>query len=391
MQQRMSQNQRNIWILFFTLIVVMLGFGIIIPILPFYMEQFGVAGSALGGLMATFGLMQFLFAPVWGNLSDRIGRKPVLLLGVFGNALAHLLTGFSTELWMVFAGRALGGILSSATLPTAMAYVSDSTTHAERGGKMGMIGASLGIGLVLGPGLGGLVSQQSLSTPFFIAAALSLMALVLIFLLLPEPAREMQPHKQDTREPQIKRMWLALAGPLGILFLMSFLLSFGVTNFEGIFGLYTKTRYGFSPQQVGGVLVVVGLVSAVIQGGLTGPMIRRWGENKVVRASLLGSALGFVLMTQAQNGWQVLVTGGFFVFCNAMLNPTVASLISKRTAHAQGLTMGLNNAFLSLGRIVGPLWAGFAFDFRINLPYLSGAAIMVAGLIVALRKLKDDE
>lgn len=159
----MEKDRRNILILFFTLIIVMLGFGMIIPILPYYIKSFGAGGSALGFLMSIYGITQFIFAPIWGSLSDRYGRKPILMSGVLGNAIAQLVFGLSTQLWMLFVARALSGILSSATLPTAMAYIGDSTTANERGGKMGMIGAAMGIGMVIGPGLGGWMANLWLS------------------------------------------------------------------------------------------------------------------------------------------------------------------------------------------------------------------------------------
>ena len=150
-----KHNRRSMAILVVTLVVVMLGFGMIIPLIPFYIDAFGASGSELGLLMATFAAMQFFFAPVWGRLSDRHGRKWILMIGILGNALSQLFFGLSTELWMLFASRALTGILSAATLPTAMAYIGDSTSEEDRGGGMGMIGAAMGVGMVLGPGLGG--------------------------------------------------------------------------------------------------------------------------------------------------------------------------------------------------------------------------------------------
>lgn len=386
----MLQNQRNVLILFFTMIVVMLGFGIVIPILPFYVKQFGAGGSALGFLMATYGVMQFIFAPIWGSISDQVGRKPILMVGVCGNALAQLLLGLSTQLWMLFVARALAGILSSATLPTAMAYVSDSTNEEERGGKMGMIGAAMGIGMVIGPGLGGWLGNSNLSAPFFLAAGLSFLALILVFLVLPEAPRSKRQKDIRIRGPQISVLWKALTGPTGILFILAFLLSFGLTNFESVFGLYAKERYDFTPQQVGTILTVIGLISALIQGGLTGPATRKFGEIKVIQAAFLSSAVGFLVMTLAQNYFQVMVTAGYFVLSNAMLNPSVASLISKNTSNEQGITMGLNNSFLSLGRIIGPMWAGTIFDIHISYPYFSGAIIMLLGFVMSLAWLRRD-
>ncbi|MCS6907566.1 MAG: MFS transporter [Anaerolineales bacterium] len=377
-------HNRPVLILFFTLVVVMLGFGIVIPILPFYVVRFGGGGSALGGLMAIYGVMQFLFAPLWGSISDRHGRKPILMLGVLGNAIAQLLYGLSTHLWMLFAARALAGILSSATLPTAMAYIGDSTEQSERGGKMGMIGAAMGLGMVVGPGLGGWIAHLSLSAPFFLASGLSLVALVLVFVLLPESHPSGPVQLARPKRSRLGALASALRSPIGLLFLISFLISFGLTNFEGIFGLYAQLRYDFTPAQVGTVLTFIGLIAAATQVGLVGPTTRRWGEVVVMRAALLGSAIGFILMLLAQNLVQLLVTSGLFVLSNALLNPAVAALISKRTPEEQGFTMGVANSFLSLGRIAGPLWAGLVFDIRMFLPYLTGAVIMMIGFLLSL-------
>lgn len=372
----------------------MLGFGMIIPILPFYIQSFGASGKALGALMATYGLLQFIFAPLWGSLSDRIGRKPVLIIGVLGNALSQILFGLSTQLWMLFVARAMSGVLSSATLPTAMAYIGDSTTQEKRGGGMGIIGAAMGLGMVLGPGLGGILAKSSLALPFFIAGGLSLLALGLVFIFLPEPVRPPQPvgtiQTVNHTPSRLSGLRQALVGPLGMLFFLSFLVTFGLTNFEGIFGLYAAEVYKYDPQHVGFLLMVVGLVSAVMQGAVTGPATRRFGEQQIILYSLIGTALGFVFLTQARGIFQILPAMIFFVSSNAMLNPSVASLISKRTNEGQGITMGLNNSFLSLGRIAGPLWAGFAFDMHINLPYLTGALIMLAGFGISLSKFKKD-
>lgn len=386
------RNKRSpVFILFFTMIVVMLGFGMIIPIMPFYVKSFGASGSALGALMATFGLAQFIFAPLWGSLSDRYGRKPILMIGILGNALAQLLFGLSTALWMLFIARALSGILSSATMPTAMAYISDHTSHSERSKGMGVIGAAMGIGMVIGPGLGGFLGGQALSLPFFVASGLSLIALALVFIILPDSPRvpqEAQPT--HARGVQLSAMARALSGPLSILYVMAFLLSFGLTNFESVFGLYAATRYEYTTQQVGLILMVVGLISAVMQGGMTGPLTHRFGEIAIVRVALLSSAIGFLVMTRPTTLPLVLLSVAYFVTSNAMLNPSVNSLISKRASGGQGMAMGLANSFLSLGRVVGPLWAGFIFDINLNLPYLTGALIMLAGFVISIWKLRSN-
>jgi DHA1 family multidrug resistance protein-like MFS transporter len=389
----MRVNRRNLTILFFTLVVIMLGFGMIIPILPFYIDSFGASGKALGMLMAIFATMQFIFAPIWGDLSDRHGRKPILMIGVFGNAISQLFFGLSSQLWMLFAARALAGILSAATLPTAMAYIGDSTSDENRGGGMGMLGAAMGVGMVLGPGVGGWLAVKSLSIPFFVAAGLSIIALVFISLVLPESLHEKDRRSSDgkLRGPQFGQMWRALFSPIGFLLFLAFLLSFGLTNFEGVFGLYALGRYRYGPQQVGAILTVIGLTSAIVQGALTGPASKRWGEAIVIKVSLLASAIGFVIMLSANTFYTVALTVSFFILSNAMLRPMVASLTSKRATGGQGVAMGLNNSFMSLGRIVGPVWAGFVFDFDINLPYLSGAIVMLIGFLASILWLAKEQ
>lgn len=387
----MSKNRRDIIILFFTLVVVMLGFGIVIPILPFYIDSFGASGSDLGLLMSSFAAMQFIFAPIWGSLSDQYGRKPILIIGVLGNGLSHLLFGLSTQLWMLFASRIMAGILSSATMPTAMAYIGDSTSEEERGGGMGIMNAAIGVGVIFGPGLGGWLASDSLSLPFFLAAALSTFALLPILIALPE---SLPPEKRTDREIgvrgiQFTELWKALSGPTGFLLILAFLLSFGLTSFEGIFGLYALKIYGYGPKTVGTIIVIIGIIMSIMQGVLTGPLSKRWGEAKIIQVSLIVSAVGFVLMLQAKTFQGVLLTVNFFIIGNSLLRPAVSSLISKRASGGQGKAMGWNNSFMSLGRIIGPMLAGFLFDIKTSYPYLNGSSIMLMGFIASLLWLKD--
>jgi DHA1 family multidrug resistance protein-like MFS transporter len=386
-----ASNHRQIIILFFTLVVVMLGFGMVIPIMPFLIESMGASGSVLGLLMATFALMQLIFSPVWGSLSDRIGRKPVLMIGVFGFGVTMVLFGLSTQLWMLFAARALSGILSSATMPTAMAYIGDSTSEEDRGGGMGVVGAAMGLGMVLGPGIGGLLAGENLAVPFFIAGVLSFLAMALIMAFLPEslPKEERQKSGQ-VQFINLGELWQALKSPIGILLFMAFLLSFGLTAFEAIFGLYALTRFDYGPQRVGTILMVVGFVSAAVQMSLTGPLTKRWGEAAVIKVSLLLSVVGFPLMLLANSFLTILLTSGFFMLGVSLLRPAVSSLISRQATVGQGVAMGLNNSFQSMGRIVGPIWAGFIFDLDLRYPYLSGSVVMLVGLIVSLFTVRQE-
>ena len=386
-----EDNRRNIAILSFSLVVVMLGFGMVIPIFPFYIEEMGAGGKELGLLIAVSALLEFIFAPFWGGISDRIGRKPVLMIGMLGYGLSSLLFGLSTELWMLFGARAFSGILSSATLVAALAYVGDSTSEDERGGGMGVLGAAMALGVIVGPGFGGWLAGDSLALPFFIAAALSLVSLVLIFALLPESLSAAARRRQAEKEKQpvgrvvsLRALWRALLSPIGVLLFMVMLFSFALTNFEAVFGLYALEKFGFGPEQVGTILIVVAVVSTLGKGLLTGPATRRWGEVAVIRGSLFVGAIGFLVLLLANTYLTILLATAFFILSKTLLRPSAFALISKRSEGSQGVAMGLSNSFMSLGRIAGPIWAGYVFDVNVNYPYLSGSLFMFVGFLISL-------
>jgi DHA1 family multidrug resistance protein-like MFS transporter len=329
-----ATNRKNLILLAFSLVVVMLGFGMVIPILPFYIEQFHAGGSAFGLLVAIAALTEFLFGPVWGSISDRVGRKPILMIGMFGFGLSMLLFGLSTELWMLFASRALSGVLSSAALSTAMAYIGDSTSDRERGGGMGLLGAAAGAGTIIGPGIGGLLAKGSLSTPFFVAAGMSLLSLGLIALLLPEslPREYRVLAERKLQFIDFRPFWRALKSPIGFLLFLAFFATLGTSNFETIFSLYMVEKFDYSPQRIGLILTVVGIIALIGRGLLTGMFTKRWGELRVIKVSLLAASLGFLLLLFARSYMLVLLATGFFSFAVTFLRPSIHSLTSQRAS-----------------------------------------------------------
>jgi DHA1 family multidrug resistance protein-like MFS transporter len=379
-----ASNRKDIAVLAFALVVVTLGFGMIIPLFPFYIEELGASGSDLGLLIATAALLEFLFAPVWGSISDRIGRRPVLMVGMVGYGLSSLLFGLSTQVWMLYASRALSGLLSSAAAATAMAYISDSTSEEDRGSGIGMLGAAMGLGLIVGPGLGGWLGAGSLAVPFFISAGLALVALLLIYLLLPESLPPEARQSGQLRTVQFGELWRALSSPIGLLLALLFLVSFGLTNFESVFGLYAAEKLGYGPERVGVILVVVGVVSTLGKATLIGPLTRRWGEATIIKASTLASSVGFSVLLLANSYPTILLATGLFILSKTFLRTALLSLASRRATVGQGAVMGLGNSFVNLGRIVGPIWAGLIFDVRPGYPYLSGAVIMFVGFLISL-------
>ena len=386
----MQSQKRNLILLYFTLAVILLGFGVLIPLEAFLVEKFGASGQALGALLSLHALCQLLFSPIWGSISDSVGRKPILMVGAIGNAAALVMFGLSTHLWMLFVARALSGTFAAATMPTALAYIGDSTSKEDRGGGMGVIGAAFGTGMVLGPGIGGWLGANSLSLPFFVTGVLSLLAAVLVFFILPEslPAEKRGQTVKVDLASRFTGMWDGLKGPLSIFFLLSWLVSFGLSNLEGIMGLFALERFDFGPSQVGVIMVVVGTSIALVQMVLTGPTTKRWGERTVIKATLLASSITFLIILLAYDFISLLVTTGLFALSNAMLRPSISSLVSKEAKIDQGLALGLNSSFMSLGRFTGPLLAGFLIDIHLTLPYIAGSVIMFLGFLYVIYSFK---
>ena len=382
-------KNKNMVILMISLIVVMMGYGIAMPVLPFYIDSLGGKGLHYGALIASYGVMQLLFAPVWGSLSDKHGRKPMLLIGMFGLGLAMFLFAFSTELWMLYAAMLFSGSMSSATLPAAQAYAADSTSKENRGAAMGRIGGAIGIGVVLGPGIGGILGSVSLNTPFFAASGFCLLTFLIILFGLPESlARENRVEKAEIQLMQFKGLWQMLFTPVGFGLMAAFIAIFGQTIFSSVFGLYALARFSYGPEQVGTILMAMAVMYALAQGLLVGPATKRFGEVNVITFAFIGSALGFMAILFSGSFLTILLTISFFMLMNSFLKPSALAFVSKRATGNQGQAMGIAESYMSLGRIIGPLWGGIIFDVNLFLPFISGAVVFTLAFIATLGKVK---
>ncbi|MCM3567757.1 MFS transporter [Neobacillus mesonae] len=371
------QTKSALPILFVVMFLVMAGFGIIIPVLPFYAEEIGANPTELGLLMAVYSLMQLLFAPIWGRISDRIGRKPVMMIGIAGLALSFFIQAISTELWMLFAARILGGILSSANMPTAMAYVADITTEENRGKGMGIVGAATGLGFVLGPAIGGIFSKISLSMPFFIAGASSFVTLFLVWILLKESQEKKSTQKRQS-------FWSALNGHSSILFIVQLFISLSLSGLEATFAYFAADKAGLGTVQLGYIFMIMGFGSALVQGGLVGKWTKKYGENAVIQGGMIVSAIGFGLILLVHNFATAAIYLTIFGLGNGVIRPSVSSLLTKTSDAGHGSSTGLLSSFDSLGRIIGPPLGGWLFSIFIGLPYISGASITIAAFILFL-------
>ncbi len=375
-----KSNRRILVLLFLTLFTIMVGFGIIMPILPYYAESMGASATELGLLSALYAALQFLFAPFWGRLSDRVGRKPLLLLGLFGFTFTFIGFGLSTRLWMLFLTRGLSGLLSSATLPTVMAYIADTTDDEERSKGMSLVGAAMGLGMIFGPVIGGFFGELNTSVPFFFSSGLSLVIAIFALFFLPESLST--ENKQAARESLkkgggISDIFRMLRGPLAFLLLLALLTSFGLAQMESTSALFYERRFHAGEADMGFIFMAMGIVSFFTQMFLVDKVINRLGEYRAIQFGLLGSLISFLLFPTIQNLIGAMAVNIFMGFTTSFLRPALNTLISKRTpANEQGVTLGVTNSYYSLGRMFGPITGGMFFDhLGITSPFFFAALI----------------
>ncbi len=374
------KNRSALAILFAVVFVDLLGFGMVIPVMPLYAERLGASEAATGWLSTGYSLMQFVFAPIWGRLSDRVGRRPVLLVSIGMTALAFLLYGLAGSFGVLLASRLFAGA-ATANIAIAQAYVADVTPPEGRARGMGLIGAAFGLGFVLGPAIGGILSAHALSTPGFAAAALSCLNGVAAFLVLPEPE-----HRQVARERRGRLAALAeelkkpgIRRPLAIYFLV--LLAFSAL--EATYAFLLKQRYGIADRHVSYVFTYIGLLVVLVQGGLIGPLTRRFGERRllVAGAALQGLALASLPFASGVGG--LLAATAPLAVGSGLTSPSLTSLLSRQSREDdQGGTLGIGQSAAAIGRIVGPESGTLSFQSSMAYPYLGGAAVMaLAGLV----------
>ncbi|MFD1780897.1 MFS transporter [Fredinandcohnia salidurans] len=366
-------------ILFAVMFLVYVGFGIIIPVIPFYAEDLGASPTELGLLMAVYSLMQFLFAPMWGRISDRIGRKPVIMIGIFGLAVSFFLMALSTELWMLFAARIIGGFLSAANMPTVMAYAADITSEEDRGKGMGVIGASIGLGFIFGPAIGGIFSKTDLQMPFYIAGTLSLLTFFLVMIVLKESLSKEQRHPKDRKRPGLLK---ALNGPESVLFFLSLFITLSLSGLEATFAYFAAEKAGLGTTELGYIFMIMGLAGAIVQGGLVGRLTKRFGEGFVIQIGIFVSAVGFFLILFTKDFVTAAIYLTIFGVGNGIIRPAVSALLTKRSKTGHGSVTGLLSSFDSLGRILGPILGGLLYTISMGLPYISGIFLSAVAFIL---------
>ena len=373
-----------------TVFLDLVGFGIVIPLLPYFAREYGASGLHVTLLMAVYSLAQFLMAPVWGGLAARYGRRPIMLVSVAATAIFLAAFASSTSLWMLFVFRALHGV-ATANISTAQAAVADLTEGKDRAMGMGMIGAAFGVGFSLGPWMGGELAVYGLSTPIWVAAGLSVINFVMTWFLLPETRKPGAAAAGHTRSVnpgafvQVARH--AVVGPAVVL---TFVMTAAFALMESTFGVFAADVHQLSPAQLGRMFGAAGLTGIIVQGGLIRPLARRFGEGPLVRVGIALLASGLALLPYADPDGSMVAVFILISIGQGLTTPNLYSLISRHTSpDEQGFVLGTNQSMSALARVVGPTVGGLLYThISPRSPFQVSALVLVGGLGLAFYALR---
>lgn len=391
----MNQSKRaRMGIIFFTILINMIGFGVVIPVLPFYAERFGATPWEIGWLFGIFSLVQFIFAPLLGHLSDKFGRRPVLILSTIGTATGFFIMGFAQTLVLLFVGRVIDG-MSGGSIGAAQAYVADITGPEDRSKAMGLIGAAFGLGFILGPALGGWTAAHlGHSAPLFVAGGLAVLNTLLILLFLPEslPAEK---RSQGRREPLFPRLLEHVQRrPYFTVVATYFLLIAGFSVMTAVFALYVAKRHGFDEKQTGYLFAMLGVIGVVVQGGLIGRLVKMFGEARIATAGSVFLVAGLFGTPFSTSIAGLLLACAGIALGNSLMSPTLSGIASRSVDEKwQGRALGVMQSGGSLARFIGPVLGGWLLTFDLEkpiadyalTPFWVAAAIVLTTFFLCLR------
>lgn len=383
-----AQGQKRMLLLMINMFIAMLGIGLIIPVLPDFLREFGAGGKTAGYLVAAFGITQFIFSPIAGELSDKYGRKRMIVSGLLLFTISNLIFAAAGQIWLLYVSRLIMGMGAAAMIPAMLAYVADITTEEKRGKGLGLLGASMSLGFAIGPGIGGFLAEFGLRAPFYVSAAVGVLATIGSLLFVPESlsaeAQLASRRANVKREHIFKQFGKSFKSSYFILLLLIFSLTFGLANFEAIFPLFVDEKHHYTPMDISIIFTVGALAGTIIQAVFIGSLINRFGERALINWTFLLSAVALVLMLLSGNFAYVLALTVLFFALTSIMRPAINTLLSKSAGEEQGFVAGMNNAYMSLGNIFGPAIAGTLFDIHINAPYALGAVILIASLYLSM-------
>lgn len=381
----MKKKDMTLAILLSNIFFVFLGIGIVIPVLPTIMNELNISGTAVGYLTAAFALAQLIFSPFAGRAVDKYGRKIMIVIGLFIFSFSELLFGLGNTIEVLFVSRILGGISGAFIMPAVTAFIADITTLKTRPKALGYMSATISTGFIIGPGIGGFLTEIGTRIPFFSAAACGLIVAILSIIILKEPRKKDQEVMTDQTMNVGKSTFRKILMPMFLVaFIVIFISTFGLAAFDSFFSLYTNHKFGFTPSDIAIAITGGAIIGAIFQVVLFDPLTRMMGEINIIRWSLLISGILVYMMTVVNTYWTVMAVT-FTVFIGFdMIRPAVTNYLSRIAGNDQGFVGGMNSFFTSLANVFGPILGGVLYDVDIEYPFLFSTVVMIICLVITM-------
>ncbi|MGG3928547.1 MFS transporter [Metabacillus fastidiosus] len=387
MKKTIKEQKSVLIILLSNIFIAFLGIGLVIPVMPSLMNIMHLSGKTMGYLVAVFAVAQLLMSPFAGRWVDRYGRKKIIIIGLFLFGVSELIFGLGTNVSVLYISRILGGISAAFIMPGVTAYVADITSVQERSKAMGYVSAAISTGFIIGPGIGGFIAEYGIRMPFFVAAAIAMLACISSIFILKEPLTKEQLAEISSNTKQtnfISDLKRSLNPLYFIAFIIVFVLAFGLSAYETVFSLFSDHKFGFTPKDIAAIITISSIFGVVVQVFMFGKMVDILGEKKLIQLCLIVGGIFAVISTMISSFLAVLVVTSFIFLAFDLLRPALTTFLSKAAGKEQGFVAGMNSTYTSLGNIGGPAMGGILFDINIHYPYLFAAVIMVIGLSITV-------
>ncbi|GED55513.1 tetracycline resistance MFS efflux pump [Brevibacillus borstelensis] len=382
-----ADQRKKMVILMINMFIAIGSFGIIIPILPAYLASINQGGTAAGLMIAIFAGSQLVFSPIAGKWADQYGRRKMIIYGLAGLTLSMFVFYGFDSIWWLYASRVIGGIGAALLIPAIFAYIADITTLDQRAKGNSLVSAAMSLGIVIGPGIGGFLADYGLKTPFLISAVVSLVAVIFSVAVLKESAAKLASGDRGAvkdDESMIRKIFRSVKMPFFIPLVITLVMSFGLMAYESVLGLYVDNQYGATPQEIALMVTTTGIVSVIVQLFIVDRVVRRFGEGTVLNIFLGVAAIGFLLSLFATSYSLFFGITLLIFLATSILRPVLNTLISKLAGDEQGFAMGMNNAYMSIGNVLGPTLAGTLYDIQITYPFMLGLVLLVLTLLTTM-------
>ncbi|MFL0363492.1 MFS transporter [Pseudobacillus sp. 179-B 2D1 NHS] len=380
----LPEQRKKMIILMINMFIAIGSFGIIIPILPAYLLSIGQGGTAAGLIIAIFAGAQLIMSPIAGKWADQYGRRIMIIAGLSGLALSMFVFYFSDTISILYLSRVIGGIGAALLIPAIFAYVADITTMEQRAKGNSLISAAMSLGIVVGPGVGGFLADFGLKMPLLVSAIIGVAAVAFSAIWLKESKEEVGFSSGVDDERMVKKLAQSVRKPYFIPLIITLVMSFGLMAYESVIGLFVDNKFGATPQEIAVMVTATGIVSVIVQLFIVDRIVHRYGEGAVLNMFLAVTTIGFLSSFFASSYALFFIVTLMIFLASSILRPVLNTLISKLAGNEQGFAMGMNNAYMSIGNVLGPTLAGLLYDVHIYYPFLLGLIILALTMLVSI-------